>query len=231
MNKSMTKKILPLLLCFPLVACSAGGNSKEGIKPNVDIPKESISENSKVQPEKTMSETTMDEAIKMFENKESGILYFGFEKCPWCKEAKPILEEVAEKEGVTIHYVKIRDKKLERLYSDEQKENIQQYISEYMSENDEGELTLYVPLVLVVKDGKVLSGHEGTVDGHDAHERKMTEKEAKTVKKTYRKMINSYMNALSSDSNSKTESTNNSAKSNACDESDVCTNGDAREED
>ena len=30
-----------------------------------------------------------------------------------------------------------------------------------MSNNDEGILTLYVPLVLVVKNGKVIDGHEG----------------------------------------------------------------------
>ena len=50
-----------------------------------------------------------------------------------------------------------------------------------MSNNDEGVLTLYVPLVLVVKDGKVIDGHEGTLESHDATERKMTNDEKSTL--------------------------------------------------
>lgn len=48
-----------------------------------------------------------------------------------------------------------------------------------MSNNDEGILTLYVPLVLVVKNGKAIDGHEGTLESHDATERKMTDDEKK----------------------------------------------------
>ena len=54
-----------------------------------------------------------------------------------------------------------------------------------MSSNDEGILTLYVPLVLVVKDGKVIDGHEGTLDSHDATERKMTDDEKKELTQIY----------------------------------------------
>lgn len=157
---------------------------------------------------KVFTSKTMDDAISLFENRESGVIYFGFENCPWCKEAKPILKEVAKKLGKKIYYVKTRDKDNERLYTDEQKEKIQPYIEEYMSENDEGVMTLYVPLVLVVKDGKVIAGHESTVEGHDAHERTMTKKEQKQLKKTYTKMLKKYENSTSS--------------SKGCDESEIC---------
>ena len=58
-----------------------------------------------------------------------------------------------------------------------------------MSSNDEGILTLYVPLVLVVKDGKVIDGHEGTLDSHDATERKMTDNEKKELTQIYIKLM------------------------------------------
>lgn len=58
-----------------------------------------------------------------------------------------------------------------------------------MSNNDEGILTLYVPLVLVVKDGKVIDGHEGTLESHDATERKMTNDEKKQLTKIYTKLM------------------------------------------
>ena len=57
-----------------------------------------------------------------------------------------------------------------------------------MSNNDEGVLTLYVPLVLVVKDGKVVDGHEGTLESHDATEKKMTDDRKKRVNKNLYKI-------------------------------------------
>lgn len=41
--------------------------------------------------------------------KKSGVLYFGFSSCPWCKEAKPILKKVAKENEIDIQYVKVRD--------------------------------------------------------------------------------------------------------------------------
>jgi hypothetical protein len=78
-----------------------------------------------------------------------------------------------------------RDEDKNRLYSDEQKEEIIPYIGDYMSENEDGDLTLYVPLVLVVKDGAVIDGHEGTFDDHDAHERVMTQEEIDELYQIY----------------------------------------------
>ena len=50
-------------------------------------------------------------------------------------------------------------------------------------------LTLYVPLVLVVKNGKVIDGHEGTIESHDATERKMTNDEKEQLTKIYTKLM------------------------------------------
>ena len=114
---------------------------------------------------------------------------FNISSCPWCKEAKPILKKVAKENGIDIQYVKVRDEEKNRLYTDEQKAIIEPYIQDYMSNNDEGVLTLYVPLVLVVKDGKVIDGHEGTLESHDATERKMTNDEKEQLTKIYTKLM------------------------------------------
>ena len=101
----------------------------------------------------------------------------------------PILKKVAKENGIDIQYVKVRDEEKNRLYTDEQKAIIEPYIQDYMSNNDEGVLTLYVPLVLVVKDGKVVDGHEGTLESHDATERKMTNDEKEQLTKIYTKLM------------------------------------------
>lgn len=130
-----------------------------------------------------------DEAIDFFQEGKTGILYFGFEDCPWCQQAVPILKEVASEYGQEVIYIQTRDADRNLLYTEEQKQEIIPYIEQYMSENDEGQLSLFVPCVVVVKDGKAIGGHVGTVDGHDAHEREMSEQEQAELKKTYEEMF------------------------------------------
>ena len=134
---------------------------------------------------------TFEDAISFFENKESGILYFGFTDCPWCQQAKPYLKKQAKSSDVKVHYIQTRedDEEHTRLYTDEQKERILPYIKEYMEKDDENELTLYVPLVLNVKNGIVVDGHMGTVNGHDATQRKMNDDEKKELVKRYKKLF------------------------------------------
>jgi thiol-disulfide isomerase/thioredoxin len=146
---------------------------------------EADSESEETKEEDQMTSMTMDEAIQFFEEKKSGVLYFGFESCPWCIEAKPVLLEAGESYEGSIYYIITRDEDKNRLYNDEQKEEIIPYIGDYMSENENGELTLYVPLVLVVKDGVVIDGHEGTFEDHDAHERTMTQEEIDELYQIY----------------------------------------------
>lgn len=136
-------------------------------------------------------EITMDDALNYFREGKSGILFFGFESCPWCKEARPILKKVAKAQKKDIYYVKVRDDDHNLLYTDEQREELSQYIGKYMSKNKEedNKLWLYVPLVVAVKDGKAIGGHQGTVKSHDATKRKMTKKEKKKLTKTYMNLL------------------------------------------
>lgn len=116
-------------------------------------------------------------------------MYFGFSRCPWCEEVVPLLEKAAKEQGVEVLYVKTRDAMKERLYTDEQRDQIAPYIGEYLQDNDEGVPTLYVPLVLAIQDGKVVMGHQGTVEDHDAHERLMTKDEQNQVQKTMNDLV------------------------------------------
>ena len=60
-----------------------------------------------------------------------------------------------------------------------------------MNQDEEGKYQLYVPFVVFVKNGKIMNAHIGTVDGHDAHERTMTEDEQKELTKIYDEMFQS----------------------------------------
>lgn len=142
-----------------------------------------------VKKENSFTEISFDDAIDFFKEGKTGVLYFGYSGCPWCQEVVPILEEQKDKHDLDVYWIKTRDAEGERLYTDEQKEEIIPYIQEYMKNNKEGELTLYVPLVLNVQDGQIMAGHQGTVKGHDAHERTMTDEELDEVQSTFEEMF------------------------------------------
>lgn len=184
------KNLLLILLSLTLCACQAQIKPTSSTsKKACDVTSEEETCNSKDDSNTKFNEISFDEAIQYFTKEKSGVLYFGYSSCPWCKEAKPVLKKVAQKNGIDIQYVKVRDDKKNRLYTDDQKTIIEPYIQDYMSNNDEGILTLYVPLVLVIKNGKVIDGHEGTLDSHDATERKMTDDEKEELTKIYTKLM------------------------------------------
>lgn len=132
---------------------------------------------------------SFQEAIDFFKTKKSGLLYFGFVNCPWCQEVVPILHDLASQEKVTVYYIEIRDRENTRLYSDEEREEIIPYLGEFMKENSEGIPTLYVPLVVALKDGQVVLGHRGTVSGHNAHEEAMSQEQKNALEEELKKIV------------------------------------------
>ena len=134
-------------------------------------------------------ESNMKEVISFFKEKEDKIVYFGYPKCPWCKDALPIMNESAKEVGKSIYYVETKDKEGNYLYSDEEKEELFTYISDYLDEDEEGKKHLFVPFVMVIKDGKVQSSHLGTLDEHDAVHEKMSDDQIKELHDIYKEMF------------------------------------------
>lgn len=138
------------------------------------------------------NEMTIKDAAEFFKEGKSSLLYFGFDDCPWCKEALPILELVLKENNLPFNYVKIRDENRNPLFTKAEKDELIPYIRDYVEENDEGELTIYVPLVVAVKNGKTIDGHVGTVEDHDAHERLMNEQEVMVLSDIYNALAGIY---------------------------------------
>lgn len=133
--------------------------------------------------------SNMKEMLTMFKEKKSGVVYLGYPDCPWCIEALPVMNEIAKAEETKISYVQTRDSEKKLLYSEEEKKELIPYVEQYLNKDEDGAYQLYVPFMVVIKDGKAVAGHIGTVDGHDAHERKMTKEESEDLKKIYQEMF------------------------------------------
>lgn len=117
---------------------------------------------------------TLDEVFDIIQNK-TGVIYFGFPGCPWCRNMIPVLFEVAKNNNIdTIYYFNPRNVKK----SDNDEYNkLKEILNEYLSEDENGQKVLYVPDVYFIKDGKIVGHHLGTVDSQEDPTISLTEEE------------------------------------------------------
>lgn len=119
----------------------------------------------------------------------TGIIYFGFATCPWCIHALPIMNDVAKSLDLNVYYV---DKKSEENEANpEWLETTTKLLDEAygLEKDDDGNPRIYVPEVIVVKNGEVIDHHLGTLDDHDATEREMSDTEKTELTSIYEKMF------------------------------------------
>lgn len=130
----------------------------------------------------------------------SGVIYFGFAACPWCRNAVPVLLDAMDSTNLdTIYYVDIRpedktENDIRDLYALDAKnkpkkikdglEGYDEVILGLASELEEYKLTinstgrqvstgrkrLYAPTVITVNNGILTGFHEGTFDEHEKDE-------------------------------------------------------------
>ena len=101
----------------------------------------------------------IDEIIKILEH-GTGVVYLGFPECPWCKAYVVYLNEVAKENDVKeIYYYNILEARKNN--TDEYKK-IVNILSDYLQYDDEGNKRVYVPSVIGVNDGEIVSFDDET---------------------------------------------------------------------
>lgn len=117
---------------------------------------------------------TLDEVFDIIQNK-TGVIYFGFPGCPWCRNMIPVLFEAAKNNNIdTIYYFNPRDI---RKSDNEDYNKLKEILNEYLSEDENGQKVLYVPDVYFIKDGKIVGHHLGTVDSQEDPTISLTDEE------------------------------------------------------
>ena len=91
-----------------------------------------------------------DEVLEKLENKESFIVYVGYDDCQSCKEFKPILNQLIENYDITIYYLPTDDKQTE-----DQLNEIQYNYFYRM---------YWTPTTYIVEDGEVLAIKEQPIE-------------------------------------------------------------------
>lgn len=156
---------------------------------------------------------TAKDAIDIIKNK-TGIIYFGANWCPWCRNAVPVLFDAAKDyEYKTIYYLnmdtvkntfEIKDGKLvktvkEKKYYYDLLDSLDGHLKEgtYTLTDENGkvydtkEKRIYMPFVVAVKKGKIVNSHIGTVDlnKNQTPYDKLTKKQYNKLYSIYEEMI------------------------------------------
>lgn len=188
------RKVLCLFCVFLCVMCGCGKQQNENPEMNIcgfECSEADMSEYSSLEGSNhVFLDANYEEALEMLKKEAfSGVLYFGYPSCPWCEEAIPLMNEAAKSSNLDIYYV---NKKSDfNIKHPELEEEIVKILDAAygLEKNKDGNPHLYVPEVVVIKNGKILQHHLGTFDAHDATERKMTENERIQLKDIYLKMF------------------------------------------
>ena len=181
-------------------------NQQGKIYPKVDISKDN-----------PIKYSSIEKIVKIIE-KGTGVIYFGFPKCPWCRSAVPALLNAAVESGIdTIYYLNVTDVRDSKVVDANGKivtekegskeypkllKALDKYLDEYVVEDANGkkyktgEKRIYVPLVVFVRNGKVIGTHLDTVKSQKDPYKGLTEEQIEELSLIYYK----YMNKMLGDS-------------------------------
>ena len=108
-----------------------------------------------------------DEVLEKFES-GSGLIFLGFQQCPWCQQLAPLVDDAAKAEGLDkIYYLDIRHA---RETNDDTYKKLVEKLKPHLRTDENGQPRVYVPDVTALKGGHIV-GHflqETTADGEKA---------------------------------------------------------------
>lgn len=180
---------------------SLNGKEKEGTKyVSVSIP----SQNRMVYP-------SFSELMDLFDH-GTGVIYFGFPECPWCRNAVPVLIDAVKELGIEkIYYFNARDMRDTKVLNElgevvTEKEGTKEYYQllaalgnyadVYDGLNDEAIKRLYFPTVVVVKNGKIIGTHVSTVASQTDPTIPLKEEQKEELKEIYQTYLTKIANSM-----------------------------------
>lgn len=125
---------------------------------------------------------SMAESLRFFDEKGSGVIYYGYNSCPWCVRAVPELNEVAKQVDLPVYYVNAKDQVSDEIYS-----RLISKISSTLTKDASGQYEFYVPYVLAINQGEIVGYHLSLVDSFQMKkdDDQMNESQKQELQKIY----------------------------------------------
>ena len=131
-------------------------------------------------------ETDVKGMLEMLEDNKTFVIYFGFERCPWCIAALPSLYQAAVDNDSIVYYVDTRkDEGVSSNIEIADYDLLVEAVGEYFELDDDDIPHLYTPYVFFVKEGKVVATHQGTFADHDATSTSLTAEQQAELTQIY----------------------------------------------
>lgn len=125
-----------------------------------------------------------EELIDLLE-RGTGVLYFGYNTCPWCRNVVPVLIDTVKKNNVdNIYYADLHKLDMKLIRS-----KLYKILNSYLRDDEEGKKVLAVPDVYFIKKGKIIGHHRGAVYGYNNPYKKMKSREKKELSNIYQRFI------------------------------------------
>ena len=149
-------------------------------------------------------------AVELLES-GTGIIYFGFNKCPWCRSIVETLTNVCKDNNETLYYLDISDIRSTFELNEGEVSKIKDgstgyyeildILDEYLEDfsltdaagnvYDTGEKRLYAPTIVAFNNGSVTKMHVGTVSSQESGYDELTEEEIKEFSNIVKDLIKS----------------------------------------
>ena len=143
----------------------------------------------------------IEDIIKILEH-GTAIVFLGFPECPWCQAYVPILNEVADTEGLEkIYYFNIYEDRKELT---EEYQKIVNILTDYLRYDEEGNKKIYVPAIIAISEGEIVGFDDETsydTLGYDDPNDYWTEDRVSNLKLKLSEMINQVIDNKCTDCN------------------------------
>ncbi|MBQ7991511.1 MAG: hypothetical protein IJ252_00645 [Solobacterium sp.] len=140
---------------------------------------------------------SIDESFRLFEEKQTGVIFYSRVSCPFCNAAVPVLNDAAKELGVRILYTDIEDPEFMKLSWQERDGKVfhlMELIDSILKTDDNGEKAFFIPLLIAVKDGEIMDSYVSVSEGIDTEHFENTPQEnIDHLKELYKRVIKAAM--------------------------------------
>lgn len=103
----------------------------------------------------------INEAINLVK-KGNGALFIGYKECIWCQQYIKVIDDIAKKNSLPkVYYLDIRK---DRKNNSKKYQELLNLLKDKLKNDDLGNKRIFVPFLVIAKDGKILETDDETSD-------------------------------------------------------------------
>ena len=115
----------------------------------------------KLSKENVFKVININEAINLVK-KGNGALFIGYKECIWCQQYIKVIDDIAKKNSLPkVYYLDIRK---DRKNNSKKYQELVNLLKDRLKNDDLGNKRIFVPFLVIAKDGKILETDDETSD-------------------------------------------------------------------